>query len=234
MFIAHYATGLAFHMRKPGGKLTFFILVLGTQFVDLLWGLFVLLDIEGGFSGGSVEHNNFDVPWSHSLLMVALWAVVYGFGTDFYIKQKFPELNNFALISGLSVFSHFILDFIVHGDDIRYIPTNDSTVPSLKLWEYPVVAFLFELAIVIVVWYFYWQFLSERDEIGESKKPYIMLAVFGVLHLINYLPSFTDGEGSEADATAGFAVLIMIPLIAWITTVLHVEKGSSQSEADEN
>ena len=97
MFVGHFANGLAFHARKPGGKLTFFILVLGTQIADLLWGLFTVLGFEGGFSGGSVEHNYFDIPWSHSLLMMIVWSILYGFGTNYYVQQKYPDINSCIL-----------------------------------------------------------------------------------------------------------------------------------------
>ena len=104
MFIGHFATGLAFYIKKSGGKLTFFILVLGTQFADLLWGLFTLIGIEGGFSGGSVKHNNFDIPWSHSLLMIVFWSVLYGFSTNYFVNKKYSDVSNFHLVQGYRFF----------------------------------------------------------------------------------------------------------------------------------
>lgn len=225
MFIGHYATGLAFHIRKPEGKLTFFILVLGTQFVDILWGLFTLLGFEGGISGGSVEHNYFDIPWSHSLLMMVVWSVLYGFGTNFYVKQKYPDLNNFALLAGLSVFSHWILDFIVHNDDMRVLPTDDMTVPSLYLWEYPVVTFFVELVIIVGSWEYYLRGLkkSEGSEFTR-KKPLMMAGLLLFLHIVNFLPSFSDADGSEADATLGAVLMIAIVLIAAVMAWIHPDK----------
>lgn len=227
MFIGHYASGLAFYMQKPAGKITFFILVLGTQFVDLLWGLFTLLGFEGGISGGSVEHNYFDIPWSHSLLMMVVWSVLYGFGTNYFVKQKYPELTNFKLLSSLSVFSHWVLDFIVHNDDMRILPTTKQTIPSLYLWEFPMVTFVLELAIIAVAWYLYWKQLESKEGLTAAKNPLIMLILMVVLHILGYLPTFSDTEGSEVEPSLGIVVMIMIFVIAVLMTWVHPTKPTN-------
>ncbi|MHA2032234.1 MAG: hypothetical protein ACW99A_21830 [Candidatus Kariarchaeaceae archaeon] len=221
MFISHFATGLGFYLQKKGSKLAFFLLVLGTQIADILWGLFTLLDIEGGFTNGSVEYNSFDFPWSHSLVMMIVWSILYGFATQWYVLQKNPELTGFGLISGISVFSHWVLDFIVHGDDMLVFPTGpDTTVPSLHLWDYPLVSFFLELLIVGVLFYYYW---SNHDEEGfkASKKPFAMLGFMVFVHVSTYLPTFDDTPAEDVASEVGALVLIMILLITAVMTWLH-------------
>ncbi|OLS20057.1 MAG: hypothetical protein HeimC2_39120 [Candidatus Heimdallarchaeota archaeon LC_2] len=224
MFIGHFATGLAFYVQKQGGKITFFLLVLGTQFVDILWGLFTLLGFEGGVSLGSVKHNFFDTPWSHSLLMMIVWSVIYGFAANYYVSINDKELNNFGIIAGLSVFSHWVLDFIVHNDDMRIIPTSDQTLPSLYLWEFPIATFIIEFAIIIGSWWLYWKVLKSKEEIISSTRPLLMIGLLSFLHLINFLPSFNDVEGMEVDAITGLAGFIGIVVIASIMTWIHPER----------
>lgn len=221
MFISHFATGLGFHMQKKGSKLTFFLLVLGTQIADVLWGLFTLLNIEGGFTNGSVEYNLFDVPWSHSLFMMIVWSILYGFSTQWYVLQKNPELTGFGLISGLSVFSHWILDFIVHGDDMLVFPAGpDTTVPSLHLWEFPYVSFFLELLIVGALFYYYWS-NHDEPEFKDSQRPFAMLGFMVVIHVFGYLPTFDDTPAEDVASGVGAFVIILILLITAVMAWLH-------------
>ncbi len=221
MFISHFATGLGFYMKQKGSKLTFFILVLGTQLVDVLWGLFTVLDIEGGRSNGNVKHNFFDFPWSHSLLMVIVWSVLYGLATQWYLLRSNPELNNFAILSGSSVFSHWILDFIVHNDDMLIVPiSSDRVVPSLYLWEFPMVTFFLEILIVGVFWYYYWS-NHGGEEFEASKKPFIALGLMLLLHVVTYLATFADDKAVEVKAADGISVFVLLLLIPAVMTWLH-------------
>jgi hypothetical protein len=51
-----------------------------------------------------------------------------------------------AAILGMAVFSHWVLDLVVHRPDL---PLYDDTAKiGLGLWNYPIVAFLLEAAIL--------------------------------------------------------------------------------------
>ena len=225
MFIGHYATGLGFYIKEKGSKASLFLLALGTQFMDVLWGLFTIIGIEGGMSGGNVKYNFFDVPWTHSLLMAIVWSVLYGIASQYYMLKKY-QVSNFGIWAGFSVFSHFILDFIVHNHDMRYTPFSDKTVPSLYLWKYPYLSFLVEFIIIVGCWYYYW--MNSKDEFQTSQKPLIMLGFLVLVDVIGFLPSLSDTQASEVKPAMGIFTMIGLILIPLIMVYLHpINKSSS-------
>ncbi len=115
MFIGHYAAGLAAKKIEP--KVSLGVLFMGTQLLDLLFPLFVLLGLEdvrfnhslGTFNGLDLIH----VPWSHGLVASLLWSLLAaGIGYLYYKTLKA------SLVIGLSVFSHWILDWVTHIPDL--------------------------------------------------------------------------------------------------------------------
>jgi hypothetical protein len=68
------------------------------------------------------------IPWSHGLLMATFWSLLVAvtLGLIQHNRQS-------ALVIGLVVFSHWLLDFIVHIPDLPLI-LNDSPRVGLGLW----------------------------------------------------------------------------------------------------
>lgn len=132
MFIGHFGLGLGAKKLTPGISLgTLFIAV---QFLDLLWPVFLLLNIEhAAIKPGTGHAQPIDFthyPISHSLLMVVLWAVL--FGSVYWLFKKNIKA---AVILGLCVISHWVLDLIVHLPDLPLYPGNDSPLFGFKLWN---------------------------------------------------------------------------------------------------
>ena len=158
--------------------------------------------------------------------MMIVWSILYGFGTNYYVQQKYMDINNINIIAGLSVFSHFVLDFVVHNDDMRIIPTSDTSFPTLYLWEYPTVTFILEFVIIIGSWEYYLKGLKTSQGSDFSRKrPLILLGLLSLLHIVFYLPSFSDdAEGSDADSMLGVSVMILILGIAALMAWAHPPK----------
>jgi hypothetical protein len=131
MFISHFAVGLGAKAIKP--QISLGLLFLAAQFLDLLWPTLLLLgvehvEIQPGIS--VVTPLNFiSYPVSHSLLMALGWgiflALIYGL-----VKKNLTS----ALIVGLCVVSHWVLDVIVHIPDLPLYPGNSPKV-GLGLWN---------------------------------------------------------------------------------------------------
>src|SRR6476620_4370574 len=108
MFIGHYAVGFA--AKKYAPKISLGWLFLAVQFLDLLWPSLLLLGIEKV----DINHNQnqqtplifSSYPVSHSLLMVLVWSLL--FGLVYWLVKKNLK---YAMILGLCVLSHWILDF---------------------------------------------------------------------------------------------------------------------------
>ena len=93
MFIGHFGLGFGAKAIKPGVSLG--TLFLAVQFIDLLWPLFLLLGIEHVKidPGNTVVTplNFIYYPFSHSLIGVIIWAVL--FGGIYYLLKKDLKVN---------------------------------------------------------------------------------------------------------------------------------------------
>src|SRR3954470_3350305 len=111
MFIGHFAVGFASKRAAPDTNLG--ILMLAPLFLDLLWPIFLLLGIETvRIDPGNTAFTPLDLhdyPWSHSLLMAVVWSLLVG-GIVLAAKRS----RRGAVVVGLGVFSHWVLDFITH------------------------------------------------------------------------------------------------------------------------
>lgn len=131
MFLGHYAVALAAKNVAP--KTSLGTLFLAGQLADLLWPLFLLLGIEmvriepGNTIVTPLDFN--DYPITHSLVMAVVWSLVFALG--YYTVRKYPRGT---LMTGICVFSHWVLDFIVHRPDLPLAP-GSQTFFGLGLWN---------------------------------------------------------------------------------------------------
>ncbi len=81
-------------------------------------------------------------PYSHSLLFALMWSILLG-GVYFIFRKNFRN----ALIVGLLVLSHWILDLFVHVPDLPILTSGPFV--GFGLWNYPVIETIIELGIFI-------------------------------------------------------------------------------------
>src|SRR5262249_30232230 len=70
-----------------------------------------------------------DYPFSHSLACALGWSILIG--TIYFAKRRRAGV---ALLVGLAVFSHWILDFVTHRPDLPIYPGHSNSV-GLGLWN---------------------------------------------------------------------------------------------------
>jgi membrane-bound metal-dependent hydrolase YbcI (DUF457 family) len=96
MFIGHYGLALATKKYKPSISLG--ATIMATQFVDLLWSVFILTGVEKvSIEPGITEFNalNFThYPYTHSLVAGIVWGVLFGIVYYFITRNK-----NAAIVS---------------------------------------------------------------------------------------------------------------------------------------
>lgn len=173
MFIGHF--GVGFGAKKIDSKPSLGTLFIAAQFIDLLWPILLLLGIEKVKIDSSYSGINpldfIYYPFSHSLVGVIIWGVLFAIGY-FLIKKNAKT----ALLLGTLVISHWLLDLLVHTPDLPLIPGIDLKV-GLGIWSYPVVAVLLELAIFAIGTLFYLKVTKPKNKKG----------VFGLWGLIIFL-----------------------------------------------
>ena len=82
----------------------------------------------------------YDMPYSHGLVATVVWSV--GLALLWRALRRGASYRGEALIVGLAVASHFVLDLVVHVPDLPVVGTHGRDV-GLGLWRHR------ELALVV-------------------------------------------------------------------------------------
>lgn len=143
MLVGHLA--VAFTGKRIETRLSLGTLVLAAMLPDILWPVFTMAGIE---YIASQPGGNFDIPMSHSLLMVTIWGALFA---GIYFAQRRDMRGAWILF--FVVLSHWILDIISHKHSLA--PWVNIYV-GFGLWNYPLATILVEggfwlIAIVLYV-----------------------------------------------------------------------------------
>jgi hypothetical protein len=131
MFIGHFGVGFGAKALAP--QLSLGTLFLAAQFLDLLWPSLLLFGVErvdivpGATTVTPLAFTHY--PVSHSLLAVTGWALLLS-GVHYALRRD----RRGALLVGLLVVSHWLLDALVHRPDLPLVPGGELLV-GLGLWN---------------------------------------------------------------------------------------------------
>jgi FtsH-binding integral membrane protein len=209
MFIGHFAVGLGAKKVAPQVKLG--TLFFAAQFLDLLWPILLILGIEHArIAPGNTAFTPFDFydyPFSHSLLMSIVWAVLFG-GIYYYLKKN---LRN-SIVVGCAVFSHWLLDFISHKPDLAIAP-GIHIVLGLGLWNSIIGTIFIEVFLFVGAVYIYIRTTKSIDRIGN----YAFWGLIALL-LISYIANIISPPPPNMTAVAytGLAQWLFIAWAYWI------------------
>ncbi|MGC9358052.1 MAG: hypothetical protein ACP5GX_09300 [Anaerolineae bacterium] len=160
----HLAMGFAAKPTAP--KAPLWVLLVATEVLDLLNFGFVVIGIEKvsldltDFLQGNID---LSVPWSHGLVMTVMWSVL----ASLIVFLVYHERRTAGVV-GLLVFSHWVLDFIVHPPDLPLLPAG-STMVGLGLWTSRpgvIISFILEFVLLAGGIAIYW---SKRKQATESR-----------------------------------------------------------------
>jgi hypothetical protein len=209
MFLGHYAIGLA--SKKAVPNLSLGTLFLAAQLVDLLWPFFLLLGLEhvridpGNTAITPLDF--YDYPITHSLLGAALWSCAFGL---FYVVLK--KNTRAAVVVGLVVFSHWILDLITHRPDLP-LGTGGGMHFGLGLWNSIPGTLIAEFGLFAVGVLLYTQTTTAKDRVGSLG----FWSLIEVLSLI-YVGNVTGPSPPSASiiAVVGNAAWLFVLWAYWI------------------
>ncbi|RHX94333.1 hypothetical protein DLM76_09580 [Leptospira yasudae] len=159
MFIGHYS--VAFALKKTVPKTPLWSLLVGVQFVDFLFMIFIMIGVEHmRLIPGFTASNPFDLyfmPYTHSLAAAFLWA---SFAFVFFYFWKSSEDRNtrwkVALAVAISVMSHYFLDLPVHTPDLPVL-SDSGTKLGFGLWNNLWLTVGIEAALTIVSFAYYFK-----------------------------------------------------------------------------
>ncbi|MFW9789500.1 MAG: hypothetical protein ACFFE2_10530 [Candidatus Thorarchaeota archaeon] len=216
MFIGHY--GIAFILKKFAPKISLGVLFIAVQLVDIAFFILVPLGIEHlriipGFTEAS-PFDLYDYPITHSLLGAFVWAI----GT--YVLVRFFPLwsstdtayrQRVALVLSAAVFSHFLLDVIVHTPDLLLLPGFDLSI-GLGLWNSILVTVVAELAVLLVGCWIYLRSTSSGSTLVGKYGMYVFIIALVVITVITPFTMYPDALAAAMMAEFMYVVLT---LAAW-------------------
>ncbi len=210
MFIGHFA--VAFAAKKTAPKVSLGTLVLAAAFLDVIWPVFVLLGIERfRIVPGFTANNPFDFvyyPWSHSLLMSIVWALLIALGYFWLSRDRAG-----AVWVGILVASHWVLDFVSHRPDMPLYPGGGEKL-GLGLWQSIPAAFAVEGLMFAAGIALYVRATKSQDRVGTIA----WWAMVGVL-LALYIPGPWSSPPPSENAVAILGIVALAifgPLAYWI------------------
>ena len=218
MFIGHYAPALATKaVRRPPSLAAAFIAV---QWMDFVWAALILAGVEHGRVVPHVMAMSnlvlYDMPYDHSLPgALALSAI----GALVYRALDRRSGRAAAIAIGVLVFSHWVLDFLVHAPDLQLYP-GGLTV-GLGWWNSPMLAIGSELGLLVAGFAIYMWRTVPRNQAGRIAPWVTAAAMIGGLAF--------DKLGPPPPDIKDEAVLALISYVAFAALGLWLDTAREQA-----
>lgn len=214
MFTGHYSFSFAGKALadKSGDtsnekRIPLWLLFLAVQWIDVMWGIFVLLGIEKvRIVPGITASNALDLyymPYTHSLVAALGWSAAA------YVVCQFVQGlrgRRTGLIMAAAVFSHWILDLIVHRPDLALYDSVGKM--GFGLWNYRGVAFALEMAVLFGGAAMLYRTAAHRARLIGFVIFLAALQVFGTFF-------FPPPPSDRAAAMTALISYIVLALAAW-------------------
>jgi hypothetical protein len=177
MFIGHY--GPAFAARPMERRLPLWLLFLAVQWLDVVWSVLVMLNVEKlrvvkGFTQGS-SLDLFYMPFTHGLIGALALSVALAAITTLFFRERRAAM---AIVVAGAVFSHWLLDLVVHVPDMPLL--GDSFKVGFGLWRHVWISFPLEIALMIAGAWIYARTVPSATRRGDAFLWLFVAAMAGV------------------------------------------------------
>jgi membrane-bound metal-dependent hydrolase YbcI (DUF457 family) len=207
MFVGHYGPSFAIRFLRPAIPL--WLLFIAVQLVDVGWAVLVLLGVEKvRIVPGITASNPFDLyymPYTHSLVAALSWSVAVA--VVIWLSRRLAT-GSAAVWIGAAVFSHWILDFLVHRPDL---PLYDNTMKvGLGLWNYPAMALALEAALLFGGMILYLRATKPVNVTGRVGPPVFGLAMLAIQSYIFFGPPPVSPAAAAITALVSYIVFAVV------------------------
>jgi len=155
MIAGHFGFAAIVKARQPAVPL--WALMLATVWLDIVFVPLYLAGVEyidtvpgavGSYGAGIIH-----ADYTHSLLGAALLSALFG------AVAAIRWVRRTAVVLGLVVFSHWMLDLIVHRADMPLLPGHIGGGPyfGFGLWRWAAPSIAAELVLVLLGVFLYWR-----------------------------------------------------------------------------
>lgn len=212
MFVGHYAVSYA--GKSLAKTVPLWHLFIAVQFLDILWGLFVLLGIEHvrivpGITAAS-PLDLYHIPYTHSLVGALLWSAACGAAYHAWRGRKAGPRA--GVIVGAAVFSHWVLDLLVHRPDLPLV--GDRFKMGLGLWNFPTAALALESAVLLGGLFLYLR--ATRPAARSSTYAFVLFGIVPLLMQVGTMFGPPPGSPSVVATTGLVAYGAFAGVAAWL------------------
>jgi hypothetical protein len=206
MFVGHY--GFSYGLKKVEPSVPLWVLFLAVQLLDLVWAPLVLLGVE---KVRIVPHftasNSIDLyymPYTHGFVTALWWSAVA------YVVYRALDRHSTvrgAFVVSLAVFSHWVLDLVVHVHDLPL--WNNQWKVGFGLWKHAGWSFAAEALVLAIGIAIYLR--------AARIKPWPTV-VFGVV-MLGILLWTRLGKAPQTDrafAISAIVSYIALAFVAWL------------------
>ncbi len=210
LFVGHY--GVSFIAKTSRQEIPLWLLFIAVQLIDVFWAIFILLGIEKvrivpGYTASS-PLDLYYMPYTHSLLGAALWSVAFG-----ALCVMIYKWNRAAgVIAGLAVFSHWVLDLVVHRPDLALCDSHMKM--GFGLWNYKWPEFASEVLLLFIGIYMYMRATRATSGIGKYGFVVFGIAMLAMQASQFYTPPPPSGKVVAISALVAYGMFAMIT--AWM------------------
>ena len=207
MFVGHYGPSFAIKSLRPAIPL--WALFIAVQLVDVAWALLVLLGVEKvRIVPGITASNPLDLyymPYTHSLVAAVIWSVAVAI-----LVMLMPRVatRSAAIWIGAAVFSHWVLDVLVHRPDL---PIYDDTMKiGLGLWNFPAIALALEVAILFGGMVMYLRVTKPINAVGRFGLPVFGVVMVAIQSYVFFGPAPTSPAAAATTALVSYVVFAAV------------------------
>lgn len=209
MFIGHFAVGLASKRWAPRTSLA--VLLLAPLLADVLFPVLVLAGVEHArIVPGLTAFNPLaldDYPWSHSLVMDVVWAVLLG-----ALVGRGAGGRRAGVVVGVGVLSHWVLDWITHTPDIPLWPGGPEY--GLGLWNSLPGTMIVESAMFAAGVWLYVSTTRATDRTGS-----VALWALVALLTLAYVTTPITPPPPNMTALGITAIVMTVVTLAWVAWI---------------
>jgi hypothetical protein len=162
MIAGHF--GLAAAVKAGRQEIPLWTLMLATVWLDVVFAPLLAFGVEtiapapgtdNGY-GEAIIH----ADYTHSLVGALVLAATFGAVAAWRLGRRT------GVVLGAVVFSHWLLDLVMHRGDMPLLPGNAGELPrlGLGLWKLPAVSMTLEVVLLVVGFGLYWRAAAKLDK----------------------------------------------------------------------
>jgi membrane-bound metal-dependent hydrolase YbcI (DUF457 family) len=159
MGIGHAAVALGASRAEP--RINVGLLIFAAFLADFLLGIFAAFGLEQAHvppNFATRHYLTFTFPYSHGMVSLLLWGILLG-GLFCWLDRR-DRTRAFLVVAAL-VFSHFLLDALVHVQELPLLGENSPKI-GLALWNHLPLELTLETLMAIAGLAIYWRLGGSR------------------------------------------------------------------------